>query len=170
MKIIGLPGRNQETDGWLNELLALLALGEYEVVRYRHWADGAEPNIAHEMEALRGRAADLVVAKSMGTIVATTAYRSASFRPARAVLIGSPIGQSTPELQALYSALAEGIPTLFIQQTADFTGTFVQLESIVRGCAHGQLAEVPGNDHAYRDTAGLASIISSWVSANAGAV
>jgi hypothetical protein len=170
MKIVGLPGRNKETDGWLNELLALLALGEYEVLRYRHWADGTEPNIAHEMEALRGRAPDLVVAKSMGTIVATTAYRSASFRPARAVLIGSPIGRSTPESQALYRALAEAIPTLFIQQTADFTGTFVELESIVQGSAHGQLAEVPGNDHAYSDTARLASIVASWVAASADAV
>lgn len=170
MKTIGLPGRNKETDPWLNELLALLALGEYEVVRYRHWADGIEPNIAQEVERLRGQVFDLVVAKSMGTIVATTAYRSASFWPARAVLIGSPIGQLTPELQASYRALAEGIPTLFIQQTSDFTGTFVQLQSTVQGCAQCQLAEVPGNDHAYSDTARLASIISSWVAASAGAV
>ena len=163
MKIIGLPGRNKETEGWLRQLLASLALGEAEVVRYRHWTDDTDPNITHETEALRGRAVNLVVAKSMGTIVATTAYLSASFRPARAVLIGSPVAELTHELRALYRGFAEEISTLFIQQTADFTGTFAQLEAIVQGCAHTRLVEVPGKDHGYGDTVAVASIIASWI-------
>jgi len=163
MKVIGLPGRNKETEEWLHRLLASLALGAAEVVRYRYWGGDTDPDIMHETEALRGRAVDLVVAKSMGTIVATTAYSSVSFQPTWAVLIGSPVAGSSPELQALYRGLAEEIPTLFIQQTSDFTGTFAQLKAIVEGCSNAHLVEVPGKDHLYADTAAIASVIAAWV-------
>jgi predicted alpha/beta-hydrolase family hydrolase len=163
MEVIGLPGRNKETEDWLRHLLASLALGASEVVRYRHWGGNTDPNIMHETEALRGRAVDLVVAKSMGTIVAATACSSVSFQPARAVLIGSPIAGASPELRALYRSLAERIPTLFIQQTADFTGAFAELKSVVERSSNAHLVEVPGKDHVYADTAALGSVIAAWV-------
>lgn len=163
MKVIGLPGRNKETEDWLRHLLASLALGASEVVRYGHWGGDTDPNIIHETEALRGRAVDLVVAKSMGTIVAATAWSAVSFQPARAVLIGSPVAGARAEMQELYRGLAEQIPTLFIQQTADFSGTFAELKSVVEGCSNAHLVEVPGKEHLYADNAALGSAISAWL-------
>ncbi len=163
MKLIGLPGRNQETEAWLRELFGLLALGDCEVVRYRHWSADAEPDVTHEAEGLRNRTADLVIAKSMGTIVTTAAHSACSFRPSRAVLIGSPVAHLAPEMLARYRDLAEQIPTLFIQQSADFTGTFAQLMRIVGDCKRSDAYEVPGADHVYSDTAELASIIRAWL-------
>lgn len=167
MNIIGLPGRNLETEAWMQELLASLDLGTPEVLHYRHWDDGGDPDVPTEARRLEGGTADLVIAKSMGTLVAASAYDSFGFVPSRAVLIGCPVAHLPPEAHKRYRQLAERVPTLLIQQRDDLTGSYDALAAIVAGCACARAVEIPGADHVYPDLAELVEIIRPWVVAHA---
>lgn len=163
MKLIGLPGRNPETAGWMQTLIDSLVLGQTsaEAARYRHWEDGGNPDVAHEAAQLNLAPDDVVVAKSMGTMVLLACARSGSV-PARAVFIGTPIGSYPAPMFEDLQALANTVPSLFIQQTSDFTGGFEAVKSVVGEAACASLAEVAGEDHVYADTAELKAIIEAW--------
>lgn len=167
MRVIGLPGRNLETEAWMRDLLASLDLGASETIHYRHWDEGGEPDVPFEAGRLEGHGAELVVAKSMGTLVAASAYEAGRIAPAGTVLIGVPVQHLAPEIHERFRRFADHVPTLFIQQTDDFTGTHRALDAIVGACACGQCVEVPGEDHVYENLAELVGIIKPWAAANA---
>ena len=97
--VLGLPGRNPETEGWMSELLAEAGFVGAEVARYGHWQDG-DPDVAREASNHPVRGRQLVVAKSMGTMVLLAAAEDGY--PERAVLIGTPInGYSDAQIEAL---------------------------------------------------------------------
>jgi hypothetical protein len=163
MRLIGLPGQNPETAGWMRALVDSLALGQTstEVAEYRHWEEATKPDVAHEATQLNVAPDDVVVAKSMGTMVLLTRARSGDL-PARAVFIGTPIrGYPAPMLEDLRE-FANTVPSLFIQQTSDLTGGFEAVRAVVGEAASASLAEVAGEDHVYADTAELKAIIESW--------
>ena len=159
--VLGLPGRNPETETWMSELLSAAGCGDAEVARYGHWQDGGDPDVAREAlgHSLSGRR--LVVAKSMGTMVLLAAAQRDY--PERAVLIGTPIkAYSEAQIEAL-QALAARLPCLFIQQTEDFTGSAASLRAVLGGAV--TFEEVPGSDHVYADVQALGELISSWQAA-----
>lgn len=159
MKILGLPGRNPETESWLRSLLSALDAGEAEVARYMHWESGADPDVAAEAGRHPAGAADLVVAKSMGTMVLLASAAKGSV-PEAAVLIGTPLkGYSDSQVAELQS-LMNSIPCLFIQQTDDFTGSAGELRQVLGEAA--TIEEVAGSDHVYSDVAELAGLIRAW--------
>ena len=163
MNLIGLPGQNPETRSWMETLTGSLELGQTatSVSRYRHWEEGGRPDIAHEANRLDVREGDLVIAKSMGTMVLLAGARLKS-APARAVFIGTPI-QSYPLVSIEYlQEFANTIPSLFIQQTSDFTGDFEAVRDVVGETPRASLAEIEGADHMYGDTAELTGIIEDW--------
>jgi hypothetical protein len=163
MTLIGLPGQNPETAGWMQSLLDDLALGQTteNIARYRHWDDGSRPDVAHEAQQLHIESGDTVIAKSMGTMV-LLGHAESGQRPDRAVFIGTPIRGYPPESIESLQAFAEAVPSLFIQQTDDVTGGFEALKAVVGECARASLAEIVGDDHVYADTAELKAIIEEW--------
>ena len=165
MKILGLPGRNPETESWLHALLELLDAGESTVARYSHWEGGGEPDVAAEAGRHPAGAADLAVAKSMGTMVLLASAVTGSL-PEAAVLIGTPLKAYTAEQVAELQALMGRIPCLFIQQTNDFTGSAGALRDRLGETA--EIEEVAGSDHVYSDVAELAGLIRGWQGAQHG--
>jgi hypothetical protein len=163
MKLIALPGRNPETESWMAELTGALALGQTEtlITRYRHWDAVVDPDVQGEAARLQLAADDVVIAKSLGTLVllASTLIRPA---PAYAIFIGTPILHYPAESLALLCDLAAQTPCLFIQQTADFTGGFACLSERLGDVPAAALEEVPGEDHIYADTEELAGIVTRW--------
>jgi pimeloyl-ACP methyl ester carboxylesterase len=162
MEVLGLPGRNPETEAWMAGLLGALGLGAGRTAHYRHWDDGGEPDITGEAQRLSGLEPDLVIAKSMGTLVAVTAHSMHDFRPRAAVLIGSPIGDPAPEVLMLYTGLANAVPTLFIQQEEDVVAPFSAVEAVAKRSRLGEAVVVPGSDHVYADVDALVSLIERW--------
>ena len=159
--VLGLPGRNPETEGWMSALLIALGNADAEVVRYRHWQSGGDPDVASEAieHPVAGRR--LVVAKSMGTMVLLAGAENGA--PERAVLIGTPIRSYTDaQVQALQT-LAAGVPCLFIQQANDFTGSAASLRAVLGDQV--VLREVAGSDHVYADVEELSILIEGWQSA-----
>ena len=156
--VLGLPGRNPETESWLGRLLDTLGAEDSEVARYQHWQGNEEPDVAAEAAAHPVAGRTLVVAKSMGTMVLLAAAEGGD--PDRAVLIGVPVqGYSEAQVSALRE-LAGRLPCLFIQQTDDFTGSASALRVILGDDV--AVTEVPGSDHVYADVDELAALINDW--------
>ena len=163
MKLLGLPGRNPETEAWMGAITSSLKLGQSatEVAHYGHWDNGGDPDVPGEAARLAIGSGDVVIAKSMGTMVLLAAYRSGS-APARAVFIGTPISAYPEEARALLGEFASQIPSLFIQQNRDVTGTFADVAAVVGGAGLASMAEVEGEDHVYADTEMLSKLIEEW--------
>ncbi|MFL6651214.1 MAG: hypothetical protein ACJ8J7_07990 [Sulfurifustaceae bacterium] len=163
-----MAGRKQSTFAHLEELLKILDVGATTVTlqRYRFWEgapDHPNPDVVPEAQTAAESGADLVIAKSIGTLVTMIAHAQFGFRPERAVFIGTPLRRYAAEdrLGALKKFTGE-VPTLFIQQTDDFNGGFAALASALAGNARCTLAEVPGNDHMYTDARRLKQCIENW--------
>ena len=167
MRVLGLPGRDQRTEQWLRQLLGGIDVGEANVVHYRHW-EGGDPNMQEEAQRLAGQQPELVVAKSMGTLVGTLAFQTGLVRPRLMVLIGVPIAHLPATALEPLRTVGTNIPTLFIQQTDDVTGKFAKVQEFAAGLACCTTVEVPGSDHQYEDVAQLAAIIRSWITAQIG--
>jgi hypothetical protein len=163
MNILGLPGRIPETATWLTKLFDSLSLCKSDISSYRHWKEDIEPDIYYEAEKFRNISVDLVVAKSLGTLIATKAYESYSFKTKRAIFIGNPLRRLIPEYVELLDHFANTVPILFIQQTSDPKGSYRQLESITQRYELCNTVEVSGNDHLYNNFNELKSIIKSWM-------
>ncbi len=133
------------------------------IAQYVHWETDDAPDVAAEAARCRIRADDLVVAKSMGTMVLLEAF-AAGRVPGMAVLIGTPLnGYEESQVDKL-KALVATIPCLLIQQTDDFTGSFAQVAAAVGSDSEmTRLEQVDGGDHVYADTEMLASIIRQWL-------
>jgi hypothetical protein len=169
MKILGLPGVNPATKKWLQDII--IALGEdyrdSKILEYRHWSDKDNADIGYEASCLENVSVDLLIAKSFGTAVATQAYDSFNFRPKYAVLIGSPLKRHSLDDYSLLNKFVDSVPTLFIQQTADFVGSYKELKEVVRNLQNAHTKEVPGDDHVYGDIDELRRIIQSAFPAGA---
>lgn len=162
MNVIALPGRRKETEPWLRDLLLAAGLPDTGVVRYRHWDSDAEASVSFEADRLCNQTPQLVVAKSLGTVIAATAFAGQGFRPDAAVLIGTPFQAVAAEDLSLLHDFARGVETLFIQQIEDPGGSATELPTAL--ClSRGQLAAVPGNDHLYLDIPALVEVLRPWV-------
>ena len=162
--VLGLPGRNPETESWMAALLAACGAADAEVAQYQHWQSDVDPDVARE--ALDYPVADrsLVVAKSMGTMVLLAAAESGL--PSRAVLIGVPISAYADDQTEGLRVLAGRIPCLFIQQADDFTGRAATLQEALGETATVRV--IAGTDHVYADVDVLADLISDWQGENGG--
>jgi hypothetical protein len=159
MKVLGLPGRNPETEAWLEALFAALGSPDAEVARYAHWQDGSDPDVAGEARRNPAGDAELVVVKSMGTMVLLAAVADGSL-PGAAVLIGTPLAAYDEAQTEALRDLMHRIPCLFIQQTDDFTGGAAELREVLGESA--AIEEVAGSDHVYADVMELAELIRAW--------
>ncbi|MGD8830764.1 MAG: hypothetical protein PVF57_09180 [Pseudomonadales bacterium] len=166
MKVLALPGRNPETESWMQALVDGLSVGHTgaRVAHYRHWDSGGDPDVAGEADRVEAGPEDLVIGKSLGTLVLlTVAGRQGN--PGAAVFIGTPLVAYEEERLQRLRDFADATPSLFIQQTGDVTGSFAELASALQAPGRATLVEVPGSDHVYADTTALVRIIGGWWSA-----
>lgn len=163
MKILGLPGISPATKNWMQDLITALDDGDSDatILEYRHWSDGDGADIDHEIGRLEKVSADLVIAKSFGTAVATGAFDAVGFRPKQAVFIGCPLKRHGLDNFGRLCRFAASVPTLFIQQTADFVGSYRDLGDVVGSLDNATTREVPGDDHVYADIEQLRGLIRS---------
>ena len=162
MQVIGLAGRRSDTELWLRALLRAVGLPDGGVVRYRHWSSDVDASVPFEAAHLHDQAPQLVIAKSLGTVIAATAFAQHGFRPAAAALVGTPFQAVAPEDLRLLQQFARGVDTIFIQQIDDPGGPAAALHDALQ-LTRGQVAAIPGNDHAYADTAAMVNVLRPWL-------
>ncbi|MDO8799509.1 hypothetical protein [Phenylobacterium sp.] len=167
MNLLGLPGREPSTLAQMEALLARLEIGQTETVIRHHgfWAtDWSHPDLSPEAQAVGQLSADLIIAKSIGTLVAMLAIARHGFAPTACVFIATPLNRLVAEDRiALLDAHCDAIPTLFIQQTDDLNGAFAPLGAIVARHPGCMAVEIPGGDHLYEDLELIAPLIEAWV-------
>ncbi len=156
MKILGLPGKNQATCTWLQTVLAGLSQ-DLMIQEYDCWhSQDAELDLALESSKAQQANPDIVVAKSIGTLVALSAFTE---KPVKAIFLGVPLGvYSDSEIAALRTFASER-EILFIQQEADPAGPSKQLISLLDDVV---VQTVPGDDHNYEDVELIRNSIKQW--------
>ncbi len=167
MNILALPGISQKTEKWANALLAELAVEKSTVMvqHYLHWDCGDDQclKFAEEVERLRGMAVDLLVAKSLGTMIGLAACEAKLIAPRRAVLIGTPVSGFKENNMNLRQMADIGIPCLYIQQQDDIVGSAAALEKEIAGLVGVVLVRIPGDNHQYKDIKLLARHMRRWL-------
>lgn len=167
MKLLGLPGREPSTLAQMEALLARLEIGqtETEIRHHGFWeTDWRNPDVLPEAEMVGQFSADLVIAKSIGTLIAMLAVAREGFAPTACVFIATPLNRLIAEDRvALLEAHCDAIPTLFIQQADDFNGAYAPLALIVARHPRCAAVEIPGGDHLYEDLDLIAPLIEAWV-------
>ena len=161
MNVTALPGRRSETEAWLRSVLVAAGFPEAVVTRYRHWDTEIEASVAFEAARLANQSPPLVIAKSLGTVIAATAFCLHKFRPAAAVLIGTPYAALESSDLRFLQQFSAAVKTLFIQQSEDPGGSAAELAAALH-LACGEVVAIPGDDHMYSDSTALAGVIRRW--------
>jgi hypothetical protein len=152
----------------MQALFADLGLPETSIHTYGFWPAGEvpDPDPYPDADEVGRRGADLVVAKSFGTLVAMLARRDHGLAPRTWVFLATPIrrfeAQGWIPLLKAHCAVA---PTLFVQQTDDFNGPYADLAGLVAPYPQCRVVEVPGGDHLYEDIATVAPPVRAWLAA-----
>ena len=166
MKILGLPGINPITEQWMNHLFQVLDLGQKVslVQKYRCWqTPGARLDLVPELERAGKEQADLIIAKSIGTVLALHGYKKGLLAASEYIFIGVPVkGIGESEKNVLLEFITAAPRLLFIQQTDDKAGSINELRKVVAHAASVKIVEIPGDDHRYSDIHQLKNIIESW--------
>ena len=161
MHVTALPGRRSETEAWLRSVLVAAGFPEAVVTRYRHWDTEVEANVPFEAARLANQSPPLVIAKSLGTVIAATAFCLHKFRPTGAVLIGTPYAALESGDLRFLQQFSAAVETLFIQQSEDPGGSAAELAAALH-LARGEVVAVSGDDHMYSDSTALAAVIQRW--------
>lgn len=161
MKLLGLPGRKSSTFQQMLDLTSRLRIGQDEAVVQPYGFWGAEEHPDPEARIAAASGADLVIAKSFGALVTMIAGRDHGFAPQGCVFLGTPLRRA-PEMATWLARHLAGVPTLLIQQTADFNGPFAEVAAVAAGAPSARALEIPGGDHLYEDLDAIAPLIEGW--------
>lgn len=163
MNVLILGGNSPRHHEWIRQLGAGLTDKGHAVTLhdYAHWTTGEEvANIDHEIEQLRITLDRLdnytVIAKSIGTVIATLAAARGILRPSKCVFLGIPldgVAGKTPEFAPSLTRLPE---TVVIQNEHDPYGNAHSIQHLLNAASLQQfsLITVPNNTtHDYTDIA-----------------
>lgn len=168
MKALGLAGRKSSTLAPMQALFAALGLPGGSIQPYGFWAasEAPDPDPAPEALIAGHSGADLVVAKSFGTLVAMLARRDYGLIARTWVFLATPVRRF--EAQGWIPLLEDhcaAAPTLFVQQTDDVNGPHADLAKLVAPYPLCRVLEVPGDDHLYDDIDAVAPPVRAWLAA-----
>lgn len=163
MNILILGGNSQRHYDWIRELGAYMEHHGHTVRLhdYRHWSTGEQAaNIDGELERLSAEVADMnnyvVIAKSIGTVIAALGVARGILRPTRCVLLGIPLDGIAGRMPDFLPSLTTLPPTVIVQNEHDPYGVAGDVEAKVDAArmTNMRFVTVPDNDtHDYTDFA-----------------
>lgn len=164
MKILLLPGVNPATIEWMNRLIAKLPLAGSDTTlnEYLFWAENeSDRSIAREVANLSPGTFDLVIAKSLGTLICLQALAENYNRFKRALLIGIPwqIIDQTDFAVAALSGL-DNRNVFVVQQAGDKLGP---ADGLKKAYAPVNLTIIAGDDHLYESFELYIDQVSRWL-------
>ena len=139
MNMLLLGGNNPRHHQWLRELGAVLESAGHKVFLhdYAHWNTGApladiDTEVARVQQTIGTEKDYVIIAKSIGTVIATIAINHGMLRPQKCLLLGTPITGIAGDTPAFAPSLAALPRTVFVQNehdpygSADTLNTFLQ--------------------------------------------
>lgn len=161
MNVLLLGGNSPRHYEWIRELGDALERAGHSVILhdYAHWQSGeALANVQSEITSLRTAMSNqrdyVVVAKSIGTVIAALAVAQGALHPRKCILLGTPISGIAGETAAFAPSLAALPRTTFVQNEYDPFGSADQLDALLEAThpSSYELIVVPGNaTHDYID-------------------
>lgn len=167
MNALLLPGNSRRHEEWIEDLKNALApnFENIETQHYRHWQSGeGNADVDHEIGVAERKAAALkpyvIVAKSIGTVIAVKGTAECKLYPDKLILLGVPINGGAPKDSFSKWLKAVNVPVVFIQNTKDPLGAFADVKAAFEGRG-SQLSfvELPGETHDYLDFEAIAKQI-----------
>lgn len=125
---------------------------------YRHWASGGNSDIEYEIGQASQLAQELgkyiIIAKSMGTVVASVGTARGNLHPERCMFMGMPLGL-VERVTGASAAVYQLPPTVFIQNEHDPYSSAKQVQAFItsHGNKQASFVTVPGDTHDYVDFA-----------------
>ena len=167
MNVLLLPGNSSRHGEWIENLkLAVSPYFQRTVTQhYRHWQTGVEMadvdyEIGISQEKVRALEPFCIIAKSIGTAIATKGTATGAFKPERLILLGVPINGAVSK-DLLKRWLDEiNIPIIIVQNTSDPLGSFAEVKAAFdRAAENVSFVELPGETHDYLDFKAIAKMI-----------
>jgi len=164
LNLLILPGNSARHKQWLRDAQTALApfFDTILVLEYRHWeSSDNKTNLEYEVNAAKelvsGWKEYVVLAKSIGTVIATVAHQEGKLAAESYVFLGLPLplikddAGFYPQLQALQNVI------IFQNSHDPFGSSNAVGEYIASGKANMAVIEVPGSTHDYVDFVTYAS-------------
>lgn len=173
MNVLILGGQSARHEAWVRQVQAALQphFERAVILDYRHWREGGDMDIAYEMAQAAQLAADLdeyvVVAKSIGTVVATLDIATGQLHPARCVFLGFPLRSVVQSMPAMQPAFASLPPVVFVQNEHDPLGDAAAVQPFVAAsnAPAASFVTIPGSTHDYLDFALITRLATAGVAA-----
>ena len=161
MNALILPGMSPRHQEWVRQVAAVMQAHCDEVrwVEYAHWLNGGEMDLEAEIMAANDKAVGLndyvIIAKSIGTVMATLGIARGTLSPTRCVFMGFPlkVTHDLPQADELAAALPGLPPTAFVHNQNDPIGSAEATREYiaVRAPADYEFIVTPGDTHTYVD-------------------
>jgi len=166
MNALLLPGNSPRHAEWIEALKDAVS-SQFEVTKtqhYAHWQTGEQwANVEHEINVSKEKVASLepyvIIAKSIGTVIAAKGTASQVLQPEKLILLGVPI-KGGADIETFLAFLQKiKIPVIIVQNTADPFGSFADVKSVFQGAGpHTSFIELPGDTHDYLDFSAITRI------------
>lgn len=154
-----LPGNSPRHREWVETFKQAIA-PQFETVKtqhYQHWETGeSHAAVSEEINIAAHNTKNLspyiLIAKSIGTVIATQAVAQSILSPEKIILLGIPLRGAIDRRTFVASLKTIPCPVTIIQNTADPFGSFEEIYSTLSGLgAHITFVEFPGKTHDYLD-------------------
>jgi len=159
MNALLLPGNSPRHAEWVEHLKTAIT-PEFDTVKtqhYHHWKTGEEwADVEYELTMARENTVALepyvIIAKSIGTVIATRGVAEDVLDPTKIILLGIPINGGA-KIELIKEWLTEiAIPIVIIQNMDDPLGSFADVKAAFDGIGeHVSFVELPGETHDYVD-------------------
>lgn len=167
MNALLLPGNNPVHEVWVEKFK--YALKPYfrtiSTQHYKHWRTGEEwANVNYELGVALNNTQNLspyvIVAKSIGAVIALRGVAEGVLHPVRIVLLGVPLENAISSDDFITLLHEASLPIDIIQNKDDPIASFAKIAALIDDTmTHVVLKELPGSTHDYIDFAAIASYI-----------
>lgn len=161
MNVLVLGGNSPHHYQWVRDVAHTLERKGHTVLLhdYKHWKTGAHmasilDEVADVSAQMSGRSGYVVIAKSIGTVIATLAIASGGLHPSRCILLGVPYKGIAGETKTFLPSLPALPRTVFIQNEHDPFGDAEGLDALLESSHPStyDLVVMDGNStHDYTD-------------------
>ena len=152
------------TQTWLEEIISITPWKneDIDLHYFNAWDSNHDFNIQNEIEHLPSGHYDVVITKSIGTLITLKSQQRISWD--RLVFIGIAWSlYSNKEKELLPALNNQGLPVLIIQEKHDPFGSYQEINQVLLNLEHITCIEVAGDHHQYPNVSLIAEIITNWV-------
>lgn len=173
MNAIYLPGNSSQNKHWANDLSRAMKplFARSYVHNYLHW-DTEDSFVEFDLELaiVSEKAIDyepyVVIAKSVGALLAAKGMYEGALFPEKCIFLGLPQDlMQKPDYPASAWLKQISVPCLVLQNTQDPSGSYKTVSSFLDNCKNKDIThkKLAGSDHTYADYESIRTEVSAFL-------